>query len=161
MTWSLGKAGIPPCQREFLAEDALQEALLEILREGPAPEETSRETQIKRAAWRTTARILRRRKQGEKSLEGEPPVSPSPEPWEEAEWVERRRDLLSRLEGDEKELFRRILEGDVPFKSSGAIHRSALAEEMGMSRRTLGRKLESLGRRFAPSRRLPRKAERE
>ncbi len=149
VAWSLRKAGIPKAHADFLAEDALQEALLEILQENPQGEETPPEAEIKRAVWRTTARMLRRRKHREGSLEETLP-SPNVPPLEEAAWREFRESLPERLTREEQELFRRILEGDVPLKSSGAIHRSALAEELGISRRSLGRRLEKLGEKLGP-----------
>ncbi|HHI68584.1 MAG TPA: hypothetical protein ENJ97_04575, partial [Planctomycetes bacterium] len=69
VAWSLRKAGIPKPHADFLAEDALQEALLEILQENPRGEKAPLEAEIKRAVWRTTARLLRRRKHREGSLE--------------------------------------------------------------------------------------------
>ena len=148
VAWSLRKAGIPVSVRESLAEDALQDALVEILEENP-PGKAPDETEIKRAVWRTTARVLRKRKQREKSLEESLPSSALP-PLEEAAWKEFKGEFPFRLPREEKELFLRILEGNVPLKSSGAIHRSALAEELGISRRSLGRRLERLGKKLAP-----------
>ena len=160
VTWSLRKAGIPKPHADFLAEDALQEALLEVLQENTPADRPPREVEIKRAVWRTTARMIRRRKHREGILEETIP-SPHAQPLEEAAWKELQKDLAGRLTREERELFQRILEGDVPFKSSGAIHRSALAEELGISRRSLGRRLERLGEKLGPPPPTRRSAPRE
>ncbi len=152
VSWTLRKAGIPEPRRSFLEEDALQDALLELL-EDPAssPAGEPPERKIKQAVWRTTARVLRRDRKKALGLEGSFPAKiRSPE--EEVHWKEFLSRFSRELAGEERELFRRIVEGDVPFKPSGAIHRSALAEELGISRRSLGRRLDRLAGKFEPPR---------
>ena len=138
----LARAGVRQGELRVLAEEVAQEALLELLERhgaGGRPEPRS----WRRAIWRCAARAFRGRQPGHAPLVGEI-ASGGPTPDQAAAAGEAKRLLEQRLGPRERELLQHLA-GGVEEKPRG-IHRSALAHELGVSRRTLGRRLDLLGR---------------
>lgn len=136
-TWVLGRAGIPLDHREDLAEETAQQATLDLL---SAPGTAGELGELERAVWRTASRLIRERRRHAAALESDV-TGPAAQPWEIADHRERWEKLRDLLPPPERSLFCRLAEGDAPRKGTGRIHLSALAHELGVSRRTLGRRL--------------------
>jgi len=139
---ALARKGLKRGELRVLAEEAAQEVLLQLL-EGHGAHGRPGRRSWQRAVWRCTAQAFRGRRPATLPLVGEPATA-APTPPEAVAADEAGRLLLQRLGRKERDLLHHLAEW-VGEKPKG-IHRSALAHELGVSRRTLGRRLDLLGR---------------
>ena len=138
---ALARAGLHRSELEYLAEEVAQETLLELCASHEGPGRPDRRTR-QRALWRCSARVLRARRTAPSPLQDRH-LDGAHLPPREVAAREAEALLQRQLGAKERELLQLLRQEG---RQEERIHRTALAHELGVSRRTVGRRLDLLGR---------------